>query len=149
MTKLKDLYRRIETHIPAAQSIIAVLTGVITIAGAGYSVYRYLNPAENKGRMDIVIQDGESGGPIAGVPVEILSAGKALITTIAADENGRASYTLKEGGYHVRVKREGYFDATRGIQVTPDQTVDVTIRLTKTTAPVKGIGNAVKKIIGR
>lgn len=149
MTNLKELFRRFKPHISVTQSIVAILTGLITIVGGGYSAYRYLNPAPDKGRMEAVIQDGESGGPIAGAAVEILSTGKAVVATLEADLNGRVSYALKEGRYDVRVKREGYGDVTREIQVTPGQNVELTVRLTTSTLPVKGLGNAMKKVLGR
>lgn len=50
---------------------------------------------------------------------------------------------------NVRVKRDGYGDATREIQVTPGQNVELTVRLTTSVSPVRGFENTVKKIIGR
>jgi hypothetical protein len=145
----KERFGGLERHLPLAQGIIAILTGLITIAGAGYSIYRYLGPAQDKGRMEAVIQDGQSGGPIAGATVEILSAGKALVATLEADRNGRVRYQLKEGRYDVRVKREGFADVTREVQVTSGESVELTVRLNTSTPPVKGIENAMKKILGR
>jgi 5-hydroxyisourate hydrolase-like protein (transthyretin family) len=149
INKLKELYRRFEPHIPVTQNIVAILTGVITIVGAAYAVYRFVNPADDRGRMEAVIVNSESGGPVAGARLEILSAGKALLTTIQTDQNGRVSYVLKEGKYDVRVRQEGFFDVTRGVQITPGQKVDLTVRLPPAAIPVKGIGNAMKKIIGK
>ena len=149
LNKLKQLPVRVQPHLPFAQGAIAVLTGLITIVGAGYSVYRFMSPAPDKGQVEVVIQDSESGTPLAGTNIEILSTGKALVATLASDDAGRARYTLKDGRYDVRIRREGYSDSTREIQVTPGQDVTLNVRLAASTPPVKGMKNAVKKIIGR
>jgi len=146
---LKRLPERLRPHLTFVQGVIAVLTGLITVVGAGYSVYRFVSPVSDKGRVEVVIQDNASGSPIAGANVDILSSSKALVATLAADEAGRVRYALKDGRYDVRIRREGYAGATREIQVTPGQDVSVTVRLTTTAPPVKGLQNAVKKIIGR
>jgi 5-hydroxyisourate hydrolase-like protein (transthyretin family) len=145
--KLKEFPERVQRHLPFAQGAIAVITGVITIVGAGYSVYRFLNPAPDKGRLEVVIQDNEAGSPLTGVTVEILSTNKALIATLATDQDGRVRYTLKDGRYDVRVRQNGYADATREIQVTPGQDVALTVRLTP--PAIKGLQNSFKKVIGR
>jgi len=145
--RLKELPERVQRHLPFAQGAVAVVTGLITIVGAGYSVYKFWNPAPDQAHLEVVIQDGEAGSPLTGATVEILSTSKALIATLASDQDGRVRYTLKDGRYDVKVRRDGYADATREIQVTPGQDVALTVRLN--TPAVKGLQNTMKKIIGR
>ena len=136
-------------HLSLAPKIVAVLTGFITIVGAGYSVYRFVNPTPDRGTVAAVILDGETGAAIAGAKVEILSTTKALIAALDSDHNGRVRYQLKDGRYNVRISYSGYAQASREVQITPGQTIDLAVRMTLPTAPVKGIENTFKKIIGR
>jgi len=147
MMKLPEVPDRVQRHLTLAQGAIAVLTGLVTIIGAGYSVYRFLNPVPDNARLEVVIQESEAGAPLPGATVEILSTSKVLIATLAADQDGRVRYTLKDGRYDVRVRQNGYADTTREIQVTPGQDVSLTVRLT--TATIKGLQNSFKKVIGR
>jgi len=149
LARLKELYSRLAPHIGVTQNVVAILVGIVTIVGAGYATYRYFNPLETTGRVEAVVQDNASGGPIAGAAVEILAKDNALVVALHADQHGRVGYTLKEGRYDVRVKQDGYYDATRGVQVMAGEKVDVTMRLTMTPAAVKGVGKTLKKIIGR
>ena len=147
--KLKEMYARFKPHLSETQSIVAIVVGIVTIIGACYGTWRYLNPPPTTGRVDAVIQDSETGGPLSGAAVEILAEGKALVVALQADQNGRVSYTLKEGRYDLRAKRDGYIDSTRGVQVVAGQKVDVAVKLITPPAAVKGVGNALKKIIGK
>jgi len=147
--KLKEMYARFKPHLSETQSIVAIVVGIVTIIGACYGTWRYLNPPPTTGRVEAVIQDSETGGPLAGAAVEILAEGKAFVVALQTDQYGRVGRTLKEGRYDVRVKREGYIDSTRGVQVIAGQQVDVTVKLVTPPAAVKGVGNALKKIIGK
>jgi len=142
------LYRR---HLSLAQKIVGTLTGIITIVGAIYSVYLFFSPAPtpDKGRMEAVIQDNSSGDPLTGAKVDILSTDKALIATLETDHRGRVTYDLKDGRYNLRISSQGYNGTTREVQVTPGQNAEITVRLSSTLAPVKGLQNSMKKVFGK
>ena len=146
--KFLEVPRQYRKPLRSLQGAIAIATGLITIVGAGYSVYRFMNPWSAKGVIEAVIQDGESGGPLAGAKVEIRSATKAVIATVDADQNGRVNYVLKEGQYGLRIVRDGYWEATRQFQITPGQKVELPIKMISL-VPVKGIQDTFKKIIGK
>ncbi len=130
------------------QPVIAVLTGFVTIAGAAYSVVKYLGPTADTGQIVAVVQEARSGQPVADATIEILTPRDALVATLKPDSAGRLSYSVKEGTYGVRVSHKGYATVTKQVQVTPGQRVETTVQLSSgsTGSPLKQIGGAVKKI---
>ncbi len=137
-------------HVLHLQPAIAALTGLITIAGAAYSVVKYFRPTPDTGQVIAVVQEARSGQPVADATIEILTSRAALVATLKPDSAGRLSYTLKEGTYAVRVSRKGYATVTRQVQVTPGQCVETTLQLSSGSngapSPLRQIGGAVKKI---
>ncbi len=135
-------------HFVHLQPAIAVMTGLVTIAGAAYSVVKYLAPTPDTGQIIAVVQEARSGQPVADATIEILTPRDALIATLKPDTAGRLSYTLKEGTYAVRVSHAGYATVTKEVQVTPGHRVETTVRLRSgsTTSPLKQVGGAVKRI---
>jgi 5-hydroxyisourate hydrolase-like protein (transthyretin family) len=137
----------IRRHFSVAQKVIGLLTGVITIIGAAYSVYKFVNPTPDTGQIEARIQDGD-GNPVSGAKVEILSADKAIVGTLQTDQDGRIKYTVKDGRYDLRTSHDGFLPSTRDVQVTAGKSVDVAVRLVAAPS-VKGVQNTFKKIIGR
>ncbi len=135
-------------HFVHLQPAIAVITGLVTIAGAAYSVVKYFGPTPDTGQIIAVIQEARSGQPVADATIEILTPRDTLIATLKPDSAGRLSYTLKEGIYAVRVSHEGYATVTKDVQVTPGHRVETTVRLRNGTtgSPLRQVGGAVKKI---
>ncbi|MGE5358657.1 MAG: carboxypeptidase-like regulatory domain-containing protein [Bacteroidales bacterium] len=136
-------------HFVHLQPVIAVLTGLVTIAGAAYSAVKYLGPTRDTGQIVAVVQEAKSGQPVADATIEILTPGDALIATLKPDSAGRLSYSLKEGTYGVRVSHKGYATVIKEVQVTPGRRVETTVQLRSggsTGSPLKQIGGAVKKI---
>ncbi len=132
-------------HLVHIQPAVAVLTGLVTLGGAAFSVIRYFAPAADTGQIVAVIQEAKSGRALADATVEIRTPHDALVATLKPDSAGRLSYTLKEGTYDVRVSREGYATATNEVQVTPGHRVEIAVQM-KTGSSLRGIGAAVKKI---
>ncbi len=136
-------------HFVHFQPVIAVLTGVVTIAGAAYSAVNYFGPTRDTGQIIAVVQEAKSGQPVADATIEILTPRDALIATLKPDSAGRLSYSLKEGTYGVRVSHKGYVTVTKEVQVTPGHRVETTIQLrsSSTGSRLSQIGGAVKKIL--
>ncbi len=133
-------------HFVHLQPAVAVLTGLVTLGGAAFSVIRYLAPSSDTGQIVALVQEARSGQAVADATIEILTPSEALVATLKPDAAGRLSYTLKEGTYDVRVSRKGYATVTREVQVTPGQRVEITLPLRTAGSPVKGVGGALKKI---
>jgi Carboxypeptidase regulatory-like domain len=135
-------------HFVHLQPAIAVMTGLVTMAGAAYSVVKYFGPTPDTGQIIAVVQEAKSGQPVADATIEILTPRDALIATLKPDSAGRLSYRLKEGTYAVRVSHEGCATVTKQVQVTPGHRVETTVQLRSGSAgsPLKQVGSAVKKI---
>ena len=136
-------------HLTHLQTIVAILTGLITIAGAAYSLVRSLGPPADTGRIVAVVQEAASGKAVPDATFEILTPRDALVATLKPDSAGRVSYALKEGTYKVRVSHEGHGTVTNEVQVTSGNRVDLTVRLKPGGLPLKEVGHAVKKLFGR
>ncbi len=135
-------------HFVHLQPVIAVLTGLVTIAAAAYSVVRYFNPTRDTGQIIAVVQEAKSGQPVADATIEILTPRDALVATLTPDSAGRLSYSLKEGTYGVRVSHKRFATVTKEVQVTAGHRVETTVQLRSGTtgSPLRQIGGAVKKI---
>ncbi len=135
-------------HFVHLQPAIALLTGLITIAGTAYSVVKYFAVAPDSGQIVAIVQEAKSGQPVADATIEILTAREALVATLKPDSAGRLSYTVKEGTYAVRVSRKGYATVTKAVQVMPGHRVETTVQLRSASAasPLRQVGGAVKKI---
>ncbi len=137
-------------HFVHVQPAIAVLTGLITIAGAAYSIVKYFSPTPDTGQIVALVQEARSGQPVADATIEILTSRDALIATLKPESTGRLSYRLKEGTYAVRVSHKRYATVTKQVQVTPGQRVETTLQLRSgsngTPSPLRQVGGAVKKL---
>ncbi len=136
-------------HLVHVQPAIAVLTGLVTLGGAAYSVIKYFAPTADTGQIIAVVQEAKSGQAMADATIEILTPREALVATLKSDSAGRLSYRVKEGTYDVRVSQKGYTTVTKEVQVTPGNRVEMTVQMRTTGSsgsPLKQIGGAVKKI---
>ena len=147
MSEQDDAPGGIHRHLTHLQSIIAIVTGLITIGGATYSVVRFFNPPSDQGQIVAVVLEAASGKAVPDATVEIRTPQKALVATLKLDSAGRVRYALKEGTYDVRVRHEKYGATTNEILVTPGHEVELTVQLSPAFSPVKGLSHAVRKIL--
>jgi hypothetical protein len=136
-------------HLTHLQGIIAIVTGLITIGGATYSVIRFFNPPPDAGQVVAVVQESATGKAVPDALFEIRTPHNALVANLRPDSAGKVRYTLKEGTYEVRVTHEKYATATHEIQVTPGHDVNLTVELSPAIFPIKTLGHTVKKLLGR
>ena len=136
-------------HLTLLQGITAILTGLITIGGATYSVVKFFNTPPETGQVVAVVQEAASGRAVPDATVEIVGPHGALVANLKLDSAGKGRYTLKEGTYQVRVIHENYATAKHDIQVTPGRDVELTVELSPLPPPVKSLERSVKKLLGR
>jgi hypothetical protein len=136
-------------RLTQVQTIIAILTGLIAIIGATYSMVRSFSPPADTGRVVAVVQEAPSGKAVPDAHVEILGPHDALVANLKPDPAGKVRYTLKEGTYKVRVSHEKYATAKREIQVTPGGDVDLTVELSPLPTQIRSLEHAVKRLFGR
>ena len=120
------LIRRVS--LSRIQTLVATLTGIVTISGAALSVMEYARGG-NTGELVAVVQAAGSHRIVADATVEVLTTHDTLVATLTPDATGRATQELKEGVYVVRVSHPRYAAEARRIQVMPQQTTEVRANL--------------------
>ena len=107
------------------QSVVAILAGVVSVAGAAGSVVQFTRPA-NMGAVTVDVRAASSQRSVADATVEVLTTDNALVATLKPDAAGHVTQNLHEGIYVVRVSHPRYAADVRRVQVQPQQTVAVT-----------------------
>jgi hypothetical protein len=120
-----------------AQTVVGVLTGILTVGGTVLSVNGIsAKPVVvTQGEIVAYVQDARSHKPLAEATVEILTAHDALVTTINVAADGRIMRPVRDGGYRLRVSHPGFITEVRQIEVQPGQRSDVRISLVQRPAP--------------
>jgi hypothetical protein len=138
-----------------AQSVIGLLAGVTSIAGAVYSAMRWVDPPAPTDVVAVVRSAG-SDDPIPGATVDVFTAGNAVVTTLTTGDDGRAHHPLAEGPYVVHVKAQRYEEQTRVIQVQHAAAAEIRFDLASRVATAHdarpgataGVGRTVSKSVG-
>ncbi len=128
------------------QAVVGTLAGIVSVAGACYSVVQFICPT-NTGELVTVVQ-AASHRPVTDAAVEVLTPDNALVATLTPDAAGRAEHALREGVYVVRVSHPGYSADVRRVQVLPRQTVEVvaTLRSGSSTPVDRTVSNGVRAV---
>src|SRR5262249_33726784 len=129
------------------QAWIGTLAGIVSIAGAVFSVVQFVRPTST-GELVTVVQDAGSHRAITDAAVEVLSADNALIASLTSDAGGRVVHSLREGAYVVRVSHPRYAAEVRHIQVLPRQTVEIkaTLRAGSSSAVDRTVGGGIRAV---
>jgi Carboxypeptidase regulatory-like domain len=102
---------------------VGTVAGVISIAGAVFSLIEFVRPA-NRGELVAIVQDAGSRRSVTDATIEVLTTEDAVVATLTPDSMGRATQQLTEGVYVVRVSHPRYSAEMRRIQVLPRQTIE-------------------------
>jgi hypothetical protein len=81
--------------------------------------------AANTGQLVTSVRAAGSQRAVTGATVEVLTDKNALVATLTPDAAGRASGTLREGAYLVRITHPRYAAEVRRIEVQPHQTIEI------------------------
>lgn len=116
--------------------MVATLAGIVSVGGAVWSAVDFARGG-NRGELVTVVQAAGSHRTVPEATVEILTPQDALVATLTADATGRATHTLTQGDYVVRVSHPRYAADTRRIQVLPQHTTELHANLrTGASSPV-------------
>ena len=134
------------------QSLVAILAGVVSVAGAAGSVVQFTRPP-HMGSVVVDVRAAGSQRSVADATVEVLTTDNALVATLKPDASGRVTQDLREGVYVVRVSHPRYAADVRRVQVQPQRTVAVTTQLRQGSSSaldrtVNKSMNAVRKALG-
>jgi len=119
---------RFASSLSRIQAIVGTVAGVVSIAGAVFSVTPFARSV-NTGELVATVQDAASHRIVADATIEVLTTQSDVVATMSPDSSGRATRTLKEGIYVVRVSHPRYAPETHRVQVQSRQTVEVRANL--------------------
>ena len=95
---------RLNVNLSMFQTVVGVTAGFVSILGALLAVPNYFKPAIGKGEVVAVVVDAKTEKAVSNATVEILTLNNAVVTTVNSGFFGKASSTLEEGQYRIRVK---------------------------------------------
>ena len=133
-----SLPRRLTASLTTFQTVIGLLTGVVSIVGAVTTASDYLRPAKKKGEVVAVVLEAKTEKAIPKATVEILTMQDAVVNTVALDPAGKARYALDEGEYRVRVTHPRYRAETQQVHVRRGETAEVRVSLRAAAHPATG-----------
>jgi hypothetical protein len=110
------------------QAICGTVAALVSIGGA----FGYMVPHQKSDRGEVlaIVQEAQSGKPVADATVELLTLHDALVTMVPpAAGAGTAKTPMKEGTYRLRVKHPKYATESRQIYVLGGQTAQINVRL--------------------
>lgn len=145
----------VKASLSHAQSVIGLVAGITSIAGAVYSAVRWVNPPAPTDVVAVVRSAG-TDDPVPGATVDVFTAGNAVVTTLTTGDDGRARHPLAEGPYVVHVKAARYEEQTRVIQIQRAAAAEIRFELAPRVAtardgrpsPTAGVGRTVSKGVG-
>jgi hypothetical protein len=126
--------------ISSLQSLVGILAGISSIAGAVYSAMQYVKPMPTVGEIVTVVRAAETDELVPGARVEVLTPGDALVATLTPAADGQARQTLKEGLYRVRITAPRFDAQARAIQVQPGATAELHFALAEHVEPAPTAG---------
>ncbi len=126
LTTVRGLAGRIARALSLSrlQSIVAILAGSVTVAGAAFSIAP-VSKATGTGQFAAIVRAAGSQRPVPDATVEVLTSDNTLVATLTPDSAGRASGTLREGIYVVRITHPRYAADVRRIDMRPHQTIEI------------------------
>jgi hypothetical protein len=140
---------RLNVNLSMFQTVVGLTAGAVSILGALLAVPNYFKPAIGKGEVVAVVVDAKTEKAVSNATVEILTLNNAVVTTVSSGFFGKASSTLEEGQYRIRVKHPKFGAEVRHVQVVSGQSAEVRVQLRSgASAPLNEAVNAVKRLFG-
>jgi carboxypeptidase family protein len=140
---------RLNVKLSTFQTVVGLTAGFVSILGALLAVPNYFRPAIGKGEVVAVVVDAKTEKAVSSATVEILTLNNAVVTTMNSGLFGKASSTLEEGQYRIRVKHPKFGAEVRHVQVVSGQTAEIRVQLhSGPSVPLNEAVNAVKRLFG-
>jgi hypothetical protein len=138
--------------LSGVQSVVGTTAGIISIAGAAFSVVQFARPA-NTGELVAIVQAADPRRNASDATIEVLTTQNAIVATLTPDPAGQATKELTEGVYIVRVHHPRYAPEVRRIQVLPRQSVEIRATLrapdaTPASTTARSSSSPIKRAVG-
>ena len=129
------------------QAIVGTVAGIISIAGAVFSISPFAQ-SSTTGELVTTVQEAGSHHTVSDATVEVLTTQNDVVATLTPDANGRATQELREGVYIVRISHPRYAAEVRRVQVFPRQTVEIrtTLRAGSSSPLDRAVNNGVRAV---
>lgn len=129
------------------QAIVGTLAGIVSIAGAAFSLAPFARSA-NTGDLVTIVQAAASRASVTDATIEVLTTQNAIVATLTPDATGRATQELTEGMYVVRISHPRYAAEVRRVQVQPRQTVEIraSLRAGSSSPIARAVNNGVSAV---
>jgi len=119
----------LKMRLSGVQTAVGLIAGVLSILGALQATPNYFAPAVGQGGLVAVVVDAKTDKAVSEATIEILAPNNAIVTTRKSGYFGKASATLAEGEYRIRVSHPQYGAEVRTVYVLSGQSGEVRIRL--------------------
>jgi len=121
--------------VSSIQSLVGILAGISSIAGAVYSAMQYVKPVPTVGEIVTVVRAAGSDQPVSGATVEVLTPANALVATLTPAPDGQARQALKEGLYRLRVTAPRFDAQARAVEVQAGASAEIRFALAQHVDP--------------
>ncbi|MFZ5802818.1 MAG: MSCRAMM family protein [Candidatus Omnitrophota bacterium] len=113
------------THLQMLNLIIAIMAGIITVAGGVYSLKaNFFTP--KTGTLEGTVQDRNIAKPLWQVPIEISGASGSVVASVETDKQGLYLVEdLPEGEYKVRVTAPLHEEAAKTVRIMRQATTRI------------------------
>ena len=129
------------------QAVVGTLAGIVSIAGAAFSLVEFARPS-NTGDLVAIVQAAGSRRSVPDATIEVLTTQNAIVATLTPDATGRVTQELTEGVYVVRISHPRYAAETRRVLVQPQQTVEIraSLRAGSSSPIARAVNNGVSAV---
>ena len=117
------------THLSRLQMVAGLISGLVSITGALYTIPTFFKPAPRTGEIVAIVREAKTEQAITDAKVEILTPQNAVVTTVVPNDLGRARYSLAEGQYRIRVSHPRFGLEARQVQVVKGRTAELHVQL--------------------
>jgi len=111
------------------QSFVSLAAGIVSITGALVAIPKFFKPAPGKGELVAIVQDAKTAKALSNATVEVLTPQGVLVETLTPNSLGKASCTLEEGHFRLRVSHPQFAGEVREVQVVPRRSTQVRVQL--------------------
>lgn len=111
------------------QTCVSLAAGVLSIIGALVAIPDFFKPAPGKGEIVASVRDAKTEKAVPDATIEILTPQGTLVATLTPNSFGKASCTLGEGHFRVRVSHPRFGEEVREVQVVSRQSTEVRVQL--------------------
>lgn len=129
LSLLRSRFAGLKGPLSTVQTVVGLITGIVSIGGALLGIPGFFAAAPNKGEVVAIVQEAKTEKAVTDATIEILTSQNAVVTMLTSNYFGKARYWVNEGQYRVRVSHPRFAAEIRQVQVVPGQTAEIRVQL--------------------